>query len=177
MTVNTPIQGGTNQLFSVLEQLDINNRSWQVVEVPLDKLPVGEGIESLRIVGSLRGTFYIDDMRLVAERPVIEPTVVREAGEQATPTDVVLEANYPNPFNAQTMLRYRLNANGPVRLDVYSLSGQKVRTLVDQTQEAGVYNIAWNGQDADGRSVASGVYLACLKGSGAMQVQKMLLLK
>ena len=75
------------------------------------------------------------------------------------------------------MLRYRLNANGPVRLDVYSLSGQKVRTLVDQTQEAGVYNIAWNGQDIGGRSVASGVYLACLKGSGAMQVQKMLLLK
>ena len=177
VTVNTPIQGGTNQLFSVLEQLDINDRSWQVVEVPLDELPVGEGIESLRIVGSLRGTFYIDDMRLVAERPVIEPTVVREAGEQATPTDVVLKANYPNPFNAQTTLRYRLNATGPVKLDVYSLSGQKVRTLVQQTQEAGVYNIAWNGQDADGRSVASGVYLACLKGAGAMQVQKMLLLK
>ena len=116
-------------------------------------------------------------MRLVAERPVIEPTVVREAGEQATPTDVVLKANYPNPFNAQTTLRYRLNATGPVKLDVYSLSGQKVRTLVQQTQEAGVYNIAWNGQDADGRSVASGVYLAGLKGVGAMQVQKMLLLK
>ena len=130
----------------------------RLLRCPLDKLPVGESIESLRIVGSLRGTFYIDDMRLVAERPVIEPTAVGEAGEQATPTDVVLEANYPNPFNAQTILRYRLNANGPVRLDVYSLSGQKVRTLVDQTQEAGVYNIAWNGQDADGRSVASGVY-------------------
>ena len=164
-------------MFSVLDQLDIKDRNWQVVQVPLDKLPVGESIESLRIVGSLRGTFYIDDMRLVAERPVIEPTAVREAGEQATPTDVVLEANYPNPFNAQTMLRYRLNANGPARLDVYNLSGQKVRTLVDQTQEAGVYNIAWNGQDAGGRSVASGVYLACLKSSGAMQVQKMLLLK
>ena len=74
-------------MFSVLDQLDINDRNWQVVEVPLDKLPVGEGIESLRIVGSLRGTFYIDDMRLVAERPVIEPTAVGEAGEQATPTD------------------------------------------------------------------------------------------
>ena len=164
-------------MFSVLDQLDIKDRNWQVVQVPLDKLPVGESIESLRIVGSLRGTFYIDDMRLVAEHPVIEPTAVGEAGEQATPTDVVLEANYPNPFNDQTILRYRLNANGPARLDVYNLSGQKVRTLVDQTQEAGVYNIAWNGQDAGGRSVASGVYLACLKSSGAMQVQKMLLLK
>ena len=164
-------------MFSVLDQLDIKDRNWQVVQVPLNKLPVGESIESLRIVGSLRGTFYIDDMRLVAEHPVIEPTAVGEAGEQATPTDVVLETNYPNPFNDQTILRYRLNANGPARLDVYNLSGQKVRTLVDQTQEAGVYNIAWNGQDAGGRSVASGVYLACLKSSGAMQVQKMLLLK
>ena len=67
--------------------------------------------------------------------------------------------------------------DGPVQLDVYSLSGQKVRTLVDQTQSAGVYSVAWNGQDDNGRSVASGVYLACLKSAEAMLVQKMLLLK
>ena len=64
-----------------------------------------------------------------------------------------------------------------MQLDVYSLSGQIVRTLVDQTQSAGVYSVAWNGQDDDGRSVASGVYLACLKSAEAMLVQKMLLLK
>ena len=171
------VNGQTNQLLSVLDQVDLENRNWQIVEVPLDKLPIGERIESLRIVGSLRGTFYLDDVRLVAERPVTEPTAVGETGEQATPTDAVLEANYPNPFNAQTTLRYRLNADGPVQLDVYSLSGQIVRTLVDQTQSAGVYSVAWNGQDDDGRSVASGVYLACLKSAEAMLVQKMLLLK
>ena len=125
----------------------------------------------------MRGTFYLDDVRLVAERPVAGPTAVGETGAQAMPTNAVLEANYPNPFNAQTTLRYRLNADGPVQLDVYSLSGQKVRTLVDQKQSAGVYSVAWNGQDDDGRSVASGVYLACLKSAEAMLVQKMLLLK
>ena len=108
--------------------------------------------------------------------PVAGPTAVGETGAQAT-NGRCIEANYPNPFNAQTTLRYRLNADGPVQLDVYSLSGQKVRTLVDQTQSAGVYSVAWNGQDDDGRSVASGVYLACLKSAEAMLVQKILLLK
>ena len=169
--------GQTNQLLSVLDQLDLENRSWQVVEVPLDRLPLNGSIESLRFVGSLRGTFYIDDVRLVADRPVVEPTAVEETGEMSTPVDFVLEANYPNPFNASTTLRYRLNTAGPVRLDIYSLSGQKVRTLVDDTQQAGAYSVAWNGEDASGRSVASGVYLACLEGPGATQVHKMLLLK
>jgi glucose/arabinose dehydrogenase len=105
------------------------------------------------------------------------PTAVEEASQNSAPASFALEANYPNPFNASTTLRYRLDAAGPVRIDIYSLDGQKVRTLVDQSQQAGTYSTVWNGKDANGRSVASGVYLARLEGMGAAQVHKMLLLK
>ncbi len=169
--------GQTDQLFSVIEQIDLENRSWQVVEVPLDRLPLDGRIESLRIVGSLRGTFYIDDVRLVAAGPPNGPTAVEEADASSAPVDFALEANYPNPFNARTTLRYRLNTAGSVQLDIYSLSGQKVRTLIDGMQQAGSYSVVWNGDDSDGRGVASGVYLARLEGLGAAQVHKMLLLK
>ena len=58
-----------------------------------------------------------------------------------------------------------------MRLDIYSLNGQKVRTLVEESQQAGFYSVEWNGKDA------SGVYLARLAGKGTAQVHKMLLLK
>jgi flagellar hook assembly protein FlgD len=64
-----------------------------------------------------------------------------------------------------------------MRLEIYSLNGQKVKTLVDETQQAGFYRVEWDGKDRSGRQVATGVYLARLQGKTSAQVRKMLLLK
>jgi hypothetical protein len=67
--------------------------------------------------------------------------------------------NSPNPFNAGTKISYDVEVEGAVRLDVFDACGRLVRTLVDGVQSAGRHTAFWDGRDARGSDVASGVYL------------------
>ena len=69
-----------------------------------------------------------------------------------------LHANYPNPFNPTTAISYDLQQNGNVHLAVYDVFGREIAELVNNTQASGTYSVNWNGQDASGQTVASGVY-------------------
>ncbi len=73
-----------------------------------------------------------------------------------------LDQNMPNPCNPGTMIRYQLPAPGRIRLDLYDLSGRRVRTLVDGPRPAGEQAVLWAGDDDAGRPVASGIYLYVL---------------
>ena len=88
-----------------------------------------------------------------------------------------LDPNYPNPFNASTQIAYRLATPGPVRLTIYNILGQPVRTLVDQSQPAGSYQVRWDARDQQGTALASGVYLVRLRYPGGEQTRRLLLLK
>ena len=88
-----------------------------------------------------------------------------------------LAPNYPNPFNAGTRLVYRLADPGPVRLEVYNVLGQRVRTLVDETQKAGSYQVHWDARDQGGTPAAAGVYVTRLQYPGGEQTRRLLLLK
>ena len=85
--------------------------------------------------------------------------------------------NVPNPFNASTLLSYRLATLGAVRLDIYNLLGQPMRTLVNQVQDAGVYHVHWDARDQRGAAVAAGVYLVRLQYPGGVQTRRLLYLK
>jgi len=76
-----------------------------------------------------------------------------------------LHGAVPNPFNPQTTVRFELDRAGAVRLDVFDLEGRRVRTLVNGQREAGAHEAQWDGRDAAGKAVASGVYLFQLRGS------------
>lgn len=65
----------------------------------------------------------------------------------------------PNPFNPRTTIEYAVDGGGAVRLAVYDLRGRHVRTLVEGARDAGRHRSTWDGRDADGSAVASGVYL------------------
>jgi len=69
----------------------------------------------------------------------------------------------PNPFNPATTIRYEVPAATHVRLAVYDVLGREVVALVDERREPGCYAVAWDGRDAAGRSVASGVYVVRLE--------------
>jgi hypothetical protein len=86
--------------------------------------------------------------------------------------------NYPNPFNPETIMEYAL-PEGPerVRLTIYNLLGQEVRTLVDEEKQAGTHRIHWDGTDDEGRRVASGIYFSRVKIGGFSEAKKMVLLK
>jgi hypothetical protein len=105
------------------------------------------------------------------------PTAVLERGGQGAPAAFRLEENYPNPFNAGTVLRYTLNENALVELAVYNLAGQRVRTLAQGFQSAGQHQLSWDGLDRTGRPAASGIYLSRLRATDAEAVGKMLLIR
>jgi flagellar hook assembly protein FlgD len=86
-----------------------------------------------------------------------------------------LAQNYPNPFNPSTTIRFQLERGGPVSLRVIDVRGRIVRTLVDDSRDAGWYQVRWNGTDDAGRAVASGLYFYRLR-AGSFEDQKKLLL-
>jgi hypothetical protein len=84
-----------------------------------------------------------------------------------------LMQNYPNPFNPNTVIRYQLPVHGFVQIDVYNMLGQRVRTLVNKMQPAGIYSVLFNGN-----GLASGVYYYRLTiGNRFTAVRKMLLVE
>ncbi|MCK5732723.1 MAG: T9SS type A sorting domain-containing protein, partial [Candidatus Latescibacteria bacterium] len=88
-----------------------------------------------------------------------------------------LAQNFPNPFNARTVVPFDLPAGGKVHLSIYNIAGQRVRTLVNGWREAGFRSVIWDGRDRGGREVASGVYLVRLEGSDFTEAKRMVLLR
>ena len=93
------------------------------------------------------------------------------------PGTVKLFQNYPNPFNPATMIRVALPQRTRVVLAVYSVLGEKLRTLVDETKNAGTFSVSWDGTDDAGARVASGVYFARLEAGDRLEAAKMILVK
>lgn len=102
---------------------------------------------------------------------------VDRAGGYEPPEQFALLQNYPNPFNATTRIRYQLPVLSVVELAIYNLLGEKVRSLVNQSQNPGVYSVTWDGTNDAGVPTASGVYFYHLKAGGYTQIQKMMLLR
>lgn len=91
------------------------------------------------------------------------------------PNTFVLQQNYPNPFNPETFIRYTIPVSGMVRLNVYDGNGRLVAGLVNQSQEAGTYQVRWDGRAASGAPASSGAYFARLEQAGRTQTMKMIL--
>lgn len=93
------------------------------------------------------------------------------------PVKFALDQNYPNPFNPETTIRYSLPKKGNVEIHIFNAIGQKVRTLVQSTQKAGVHQVLWDGRDDQGLRVASGIYLYRLRAVDKLATRKMVILK
>jgi len=93
-----------------------------------------------------------------------------------------LNQNYPNPFNQSTVISYQFTGKEPVKLAVYNIAGQLVKTLINNPSpnalgEGRVRSITWDGRDSQGKPVISGLYFYCLEVGGARRTKKMVLLK
>jgi len=84
--------------------------------------------------------------------------------------------NYPNPFNPKTVIKYRIQKNSDIHLDIYNQSGQAIRSLVSAYMQPGLYNAIWDGRNSKGWSMPSGVYIARLKFGLQVKSIKMVLL-
>ena len=94
-----------------------------------------------------------------------------------TPHLFSLEQNHPNPFNPETQIRYTLPQGIKVRLLIYNILGQKVRTLVDEYQTAGYRTGKWDGKNDIGDEIASGIYFYRLQAGEYDEVRKMILMR
>jgi hypothetical protein len=107
----------------------------------------------------------------------VEATILSIDSEGLIPEVFALQQNYPNPFNPITQIKYDLPENSFVNIIIYDMLGRQVRTLVNQTQDAGFKSVLWNAIDSFGSPVSAGVYLYQIQAGEFVQTKKMVLLK
>ncbi len=90
---------------------------------------------------------------------------------------MVLLAPRPNPFNPRTEIQYQLREEDSVRLAIYSVRGQRVRTLDSGVRSPGLHRFVWDGRDDAGVEVTSGVYLVRLEGRSGSDMRKIALVR
>jgi hypothetical protein len=93
------------------------------------------------------------------------------------PKTYAVSQNYPNPFNPNTTIRYQLPMHSQVKLSVYNVLGQRVRTLLDNQVEAGYHVVEWDGMNDAGNQIASGVYIYRFEAGDYRRTLKMIMMK
>ncbi len=90
-----------------------------------------------------------------------------------------LLANYPNPFNPSTIIPFEVGgiSRARVRISIYNILGQRVIVLLDKDFTPGVYEVTWNGKNARGESVSSGIYFYEMQTERQRMVRRLLLLR
>ncbi len=124
--------------------------------------------QPLRIIARKADTLIVYEFDQLVDVPNLEHPL---------PESFELSQNYPNPFNPSTTISYSLPRRSDVTIEIFNLLGQRVRTLVDESQSSGPHKVEWDGRDAEGKTVSSGVYLYRLKAEGGVLSRKMILLK
>jgi len=147
------------------------DRSFAVTAIHgLGRTAVGApGLSDLR---SSRKTGWWDEVRVA--RGSRNATIEDARPVETTPP---LLAVSPNPFNPRTMISLRLATSGPVTVQLYNVRGQLVRTLVDESLDAGQHSVIWTGEDDNGRSVASGVYFVRLESPDGVERRRIALVR
>ncbi|MDE3000880.1 MAG: T9SS type A sorting domain-containing protein [Gemmatimonadota bacterium] len=126
----------------------------------------------------LSSDFQVSESVLVGMNGAVDMLHHAEIGDlKPLPDRFNLEQNTPNPFNPSTAIEYHLPEAGMVRLAIYNLIGQEVRVLVNERMNPGTFTATWDGTDALGRRVASGVYLYRILAGSFSATRRMLLLK
>ncbi len=107
----------------------------------------------------------------INHNPVTVSVEVVTVGEEI-PTGFELGTNYPNPFNAETVIPFGVPKASPVRIEVYDVLGRRVATLLDETVAAGRHEVTWRVQ-----ALPAGVYLIRLTVGNVIQTQRATLMK
>lgn len=129
------------------------------------------------------GTYYywLESLDFDGSNSFFGPAIVLfdpdGGGDTPPPLAKGLDSIYPNPFNPSTTIRYGLTESAPVRIDIYNLRGQLIRTIDRGRQGVGYHSYVWNGTAGSGQSLSSGVFLIRVSIDRETWTQKVLLLK
>ncbi|MCB5271523.1 MAG: choice-of-anchor J domain-containing protein [Candidatus Cloacimonetes bacterium] len=127
--------------------------------------------------------YWLEDRSLTGESTYHGPLMVTISaqGEEIAipeiPVETKLFSAFPNPFNPSTNLRYSMKEAGDVRIDVYNLKGQLLKSFNNSHNQAGYYQVSWDGHDANGRLVGTGVYFYRMSSGNYSSTKKMIMAK
>ncbi len=131
------------------------------------------GMETrLHVFSTFTGTVYFDDLTIQK----ISALAVKQLNK-LIPDKFAVYQNYPNPFNPSTVISYALPSAAKVKVVIYDMLGNEVKTLVNNFQNPGNHEVVWNGENDFGEKVASGAYIYRIAAGNNIAVKKMVLLK
>jgi len=104
------------------------------------------------------------------------PTGIENGKKETVAREFYVHQNYPNPFNPSTVISFTIPENEFVLVEVYDVMGRKITILLNEEKAAGAHTVMWDGTDAAGSSVASGVYLYKVQAGRHMSTNKMMLI-
>ena len=131
--------------------------------------------EELKAVTPSTSDFKFVDVTIDDKNATV--TVVEKDLPNEIPTDWQLCQNHPNPFNPETSIRYQVPKIALVKIEVFNLLGQRIKTLVNEEKSPGTYQVIWSGLDDQGKSVVSGIYLYRMQTQSFNQMKRMILLR
>jgi len=140
----------------------------------------------LRIYALTMDTVYVANIEIRSNDPALPAVVVQISLStmlvgitdlEEVPTTFDIFQNYPNPFNPETNIKYQIPRSSDVKLVIYNILGQKVRTLVNGRMDPGRYTVVWNGRNDMGNQVASGIYIYRFEAADFRKTMKLMLLK
>ncbi len=140
----------------------------------------GFGISSVTVDGVSQGVIAAYTFSNITSNHSISVSFELQTNspeDDLSPQNYVLFQNYPNPFNPLTNIKFELKKKEDVNLTVFDLSGQKVKTLINDTRSAGSYCAVWDGTSDFGQKVSSGLYICTLKAGNFSQAKKMVFMK
>ena len=105
------------------------------------------------------------------------PEELSAQDEAILPIEFAMHQNYPNPFNPVTSIRYDIPSTSMVTISIYSMLGQKVKTLTSKMHQPGFYSAQWNGTNDIGTAVSSGMYICKINAGSFTSINKMILMK
>jgi hypothetical protein len=165
--------------------VNVDPTAWSFTGPTLE-LPYSVLVPAIASIGEIvvSGTWVIEASDGIGE-PVVseERFLVVDAGfalsidEDLLPDVFALHQNYPNPFNPVTTIRFDVPQESHIRMDVYNILGQRIRTLVNGTLQPGFHAVRWNGTNDMGKPLASGMYIYRIHSREFTAVKKLVLMK
>lgn len=108
------------------------------------------------------------------------PGIISAIENKATspvPIEWHLSQNHPNPFNSETSISYQVPKAAPVKIEIFNLLGQHLKTLVNENKSPGIFKLTWDGKDEQGRFVGSGIFICRMQAREFAAVKKIVLIQ
>ena len=136
-----------------------------------------DGRYRMYMASMIRTGFGEENIKWAIVSATTSTTIAVDSDYNMIPVKLWLKQNFPNPFNPMTMLQYDLPHNSLVNITIYDMLGREVKTLINQTQDAGYKSLQWNATNDYGKPVSAGIYLYQIQAGEYISTKKMVLLK